>query len=313
MRAVAVPAFRSLPSVMEVVDPNPGPGEIGIRLDAAGVNPFDWKIADGILAGRPHVFPLVLGVDGAGIVEELGAGARRFTRGDRVFGHFLHDPVGRGTYAPRTIVPETIAISRIPAGLTPVQAAALPTAGMTALASVDALSLAPGASLAIVGASGGVGSFAIEIATSAGIRAVAIARASSRERLLALGAEEVVDVGSPDLLSEMRRLRPEGFEGLLDVVSDARAFAAELRLVRPGGTAVTTVYAADSSGSSVQGVRALNVDLQPRSELLDRLARTVVDRHLEVPVQRTIRLDEAPAVVADGRAGRLAGKTVIRF
>lgn len=275
------------------------------------MNPYDWKILDGILRPRPHLFPLIAGVDAAGRVVATGEEVRRFRRGDRVFGQFLHDPVGTGTYAELAPVPEGIGIAGVPANLSSREAAALPTAGMAALDSLDRLSIAPGASLVIVGASGGVGSIATRIAAARGIQVLAVARPRSAERLRRLGAVGVLDGSEPGWVRSLRDHRPEGVEAVLDLMSDPVGFGQNVRMVRPGGRAATTVYAAGPGLVAPPGVEVLTIDLQPSAALLERLAEEVRVRHLEVPVERTISLAQAPGVLAEIRAGRGVGKTVI--
>ena len=311
MRAVAVRSFGATPETMDLPPPSPGPRELLVQLDAAGMNPYDWKILEGILRPRPHVFPLIAGVDGAGSVVATGGQVRRFRPGDRVFGQFLHDPVGTGTYAELAPVPEDQGIARIPIGLPVREAAALPTAGMTALDALERLAIAPGATLVIVGASGGVGSIATQLAAARGIEVLAAVRPRSAERLHRLGARETFDVANPDWVRSLQEARPTGVDALLDLMSDRDTFARNLRLVRAGGRAATTVYASDPARAPPAGVEVLTIDLQPSRELLERLSAEVLARHLSVPVVRTISLDEAPAALAEIRAGRGTGKTVI--
>lgn len=311
MRSVAVRSFGGTPEVMDLPPPAPGPRELLVRLDTAGMNPYDWKILEGILRPRPHVFPLIAGVDGAGSVLATGEQVRRFRPGDRVFGQFLHDPVGTGTYAELAPVPEALGIVRIPAELPVAEAAALPTAGMTALDALERLGVAAGATLVIVGASGGIGSIATQIAAARGIEVLAVARASSWERLHRLGARETFDGANPEWVRAFRDARPKGADALLDLMSDRDSFARNLRLVRAGGRAATTVYASDPALAPPTGVDVLTIDLQPSSALLERLSTEFLTHHLSVPVVRTISLEEAPAVLAEIRAGRGAGKTVI--
>lgn len=312
MRAVAVPKFRASPELMDLPKPSAGPGEALVRIQFAGTNPYDLKIADGILEGRrPHVFPLILGVDAAGTVEAVGAGVTRFRPGDRVFGQFLHNPVGTGTYADWAPVPEGIGVAPLPPGLTLEEAAALPTSGMTALDALERLDLAPGSFLAVVGASGGIGSFATELAASRGVRVIAVGRPDSADRLRALGAKEVIDSSSGDPKAALLHAHPEGVDGLLDVMSDRNAFTEWTATVRRGGGAVTSVYAANEEVLHRSGLRGGNLDLQPSSELLTRLARAILDHRLKVPLERRIRLEEAPAYLAELKAGRGKGKTVV--
>jgi NADPH:quinone reductase len=312
MRAVAVARFHAPPEVMDLPVPSIGPGELLVRVAFAGVNPLDWKIGDGFYDGsRPHVFPLVLGVDAAGTVEEVGSGVTGIRIGERVFGHFLHNPVGTGTYAEVAPVPEGIAVGRIPEGWKTEEAAALPTAGMTALACLDVLALVPGTSLVIVGASGGVGSYATALAAARGVKVIAVARTASAARLRSLGAQEVIDPSEGKAMAEVSQIHPGGVDGLLDLMSDAAGFTRWTATVRRGGAAAVTTHSADLDALKRSEIRGGNVDLEPTANLLARLTREVVDRHLKVPVERRVRLAEAPAVLAELKAGRGVGKTVV--
>jgi NADPH:quinone reductase len=313
MQAVAVRAFGATPELLEVPVPEPATGEVQVRIHAAGVNPFDWKIADGILRKRPHIFPLVLGIDGAGVVAKIGPGVTRFQPGDRISGQFLHDPVGIGTYAEFATVPESRAIARVPPTVDLVRAAALPTAGMTALDALDFLDPRPGSTLLIVGASGGVGSFAVQLAAARGARVVATARPPSATRVRSLGAAEVIDPERGDLNVQVQASRANGIDCLLDLGSDRPAFARLAELVREGGAAATTAYTADVESLARRHVRAKNIDLQPRAELMRQLLDLVAEARLEVPVEAEIPLAEAPRAIAESRARKGVGKTVIRI
>ncbi len=308
MRAAAVRSFRAPVELLELPVPSPGPNEVAVRLEAAGMNPFDWKIADGALEGRrPHVFPLVLGVDGCGVVERVGEKAKRFRVGTRVAGSFLHDPVGVGTYAEHTVAPETNALAEVPPGVEPGAAAALPTAGLAALDAIERLGLSEGRKLLIVGASGGVGSFAIQLARSRGASVVVAARPASHARLRSLGASGAIAPEAWDSAKVEQLAGPAGFDGLLDLVSDSQQFARWARWLRPGAVAATTVGATDPG----RGVRRVAIDMRPSSRGVEELLAEVVRGTLVVPVERTISLDEVPQAVGESRAGRASGKTVI--
>jgi NADPH:quinone reductase-like Zn-dependent oxidoreductase len=312
MRAVAVEAFGAVPRVMELPNPAPAAGEVLVRLSAGGMNPFDWKIANGTLKGRPHVFPLILGVDGAGSVEAVGRGVERFRVGDRIFGSFLHDPVGTGTYAQYAPVPERNAVSRTPDSLSDRDAAALPTAGITAIEALSQLDPRQGSTFLVVGASGGIGSITVPLASGRGARVIAVARAGSAHRLQAAGASDVVDPTLPDWRDRVRALAPGGVNAALDLMNNTEGFAQTAALVRAGGRAGSTIGAA--SGAAVPpGVRALNINLEPSVELLNQLTKEILDGEAKVPLERTISLEEAPGVLAEIRSGRAAGKTVILF
>lgn len=305
-------AFHGAPELMDLPEPRPRPDEVLVRMAAAGVNPFDWKILDGILDGqRPHTFPLIAGIDGAGWVEEVGSSVRRFGVGDPIFGQFLHDPVGTGTFAEFATVPDSVGVVKFPSELGPVAAAGLPTAGMTALDALDRLALEPGSSLLIVGASGGVGSLAVELAAARGARVTAVAGSRSTSRLESLGAAQVVPYAADTAVEQVRVEHPAEFDALLDLVSDSPRFFRWTELVRAGGRAATTVYAVGPETRSPRGVTMFDVVLHSNAALLDRLTSEFVRRGLKVPVERTIRLPEVPAALIESRAGRSTGKTVV--
>jgi NADPH:quinone reductase-like Zn-dependent oxidoreductase len=310
--AVASRAFKEPPEVMELEAPTPGPGEILVRMSAAGLNPFDWKILDGFFDGhRPHRFPLVVGVDGAGWVEALGPGVTRFEVTDSIFGSFLHTPVGTGTVAQYTTVPESNAVLRFPAEMAASEAAALPTAGMTAVDAIDWLQIPSGGRLVIVGAAGGVGSFAVQVARAAGLHVTAVARPGSDARLRDLGVDEIVDYTRPDLVHRLTSLHPDGVDGLLDMVNPKEQFAAMQAIVRKGGRAATTRFVADPASGASLGIEVKDVNMQPSTALLGRLLDLVQRRDLTIPIEHTIRLDEVPRALALSRAGSASGKTVV--
>ncbi len=161
MRAITVSNYGARPSITELPTPQAGPGQVLIMVQAAGMNPMDVQIASGGWRDQmPARFPMVLGADLAGAVHDDGPGASRFAPGDEVFGQLLIAPLGSaGTYAEYVACREDAPLARIPAGLDPVTAAALPTAGGTAMAIAESLAPLDGKTVLIVGAAGGVGSF----------------------------------------------------------------------------------------------------------------------------------------------------------
>src|SRR5579864_2627886 len=118
MRAATVTEYGGTPTVTEIPTPDAGPGQILIKLRAAGINPMDLRLASGAWKPMPATFPMVLGADGAGVVEKLGEGASRFSVGDDLFYQLLVPPLGSaGTYAERVAVSEDAPLVRVPAGL----------------------------------------------------------------------------------------------------------------------------------------------------------------------------------------------------
>jgi NADPH:quinone reductase len=273
---------------------------------------MDRAIADGGLQTiGPAQFPLVLGADLAGVVEAIGDGAHRFAPGDAVFGQLLITPFGSaGTYAERVAASEDTPLVRVPEGLDPTVAAALPTAGMAALGIVDSLEPLTGKTVLLVGAAGGVGSFATQFAANAGAHVIAVARADAHNRMRSYGAAEVIDYTAGSVSDAVQQAHPDGIDVLVDVASDADGFAARGSLVRPGGTALTALYVADSEALAAQGVAGVNYGLEASNELLERLADAVVNGRIVVPPITQLDLDD---VAGFNDKPRAEGKRVITF
>jgi NADPH:quinone reductase-like Zn-dependent oxidoreductase len=278
------------------------------------MNPMDRALAAGEWRPMPATFPMVLGADCAGVVEKLGEGASRFSVGDDLFGQLLIAPLGSaGTYAEYVAVTEDAPLARVPAGLDDVVAAALPTAGGAGLALVDLLEPLTNKTVLIVGAGGGVGSFATQFAVNAGGNVIANVRAQDAERMRAYGATETIDHTAVPLLDGVRQAHPDGIDAVLDLVSDATSFAALASLVTPGGTAVTTQYVADEEALDATGVTGINFALPASNELFERVAQAVADRRIVAPPITRISLEEVPAVLSSAQTRPASGKTVITF
>ncbi len=314
MRAVTVTEYGATPAVAEMPTPGPGQGQVLIKLRAAGMNPMDRVLASGAWKPMPATFPMVLGADGAGVVEQLGEGASRFSLGDDLVGQLLIAPLGSaGTYAEYVAVTEDAPLARVPTGLDDVVAAALPTAGGAGLALVDLLEPPSDKTVLIVGAGGGVGSFATQFAANAGGNVIANVRDDDAERMRAYGATETIDHTKVPLVDGVRQAHPDGIDALLDLVSDATGFAELASLIRRGGTAVTTQYVGDETALGATGITGINFALQMSSELLERVAEAVADGRIVAPPITRISLEEVPAALDPAQARPAIGKTVITF
>jgi NADPH:quinone reductase len=312
MRAITVTEYGATPAIADIPTPEPEQGQILLKLRAAGMNPMDRTLASGDWRPMPATFPMVLGADCAGVIEQLGQGATRFSVGDDVFGQLLIPPLGSaGTYADYVAVTEDAPLAKVPAGLDDGVAAALPTAGGAGLALVDSVEPLTGKTVLIIGAGGGVGSFATQFAVNAGANVIANVRAEDVERMRAYGAVETVDHTVAPLPDAVRETHPEGIDALLDLVSDAAGFAALASLVSPGGTAVTTQYVADEDALRAAGVTGVNFALPSSSELFERVAEAVANGRIVAPPITRISLEEVPAVLNSTPNRQPSGKTVI--
>lgn len=314
MRAIAVSEYGATPSLIEVDRPEPGPGEILVRLVAAGMNPFDWKVADGALKGVVEArFPLILGQDGAGVVEAVGEGVDRFRPGEQVYGSFSGIPQGLGSYADFTLAPQDGPVATMPQKMVYSQAAAVPTASMTAYNLVEATGVEDGKTVLVIGATGGVGQAVVQFAALKGGYVIATASPDMTDRMLGLGADETVDYRDGDLFESVTGAHPDGVDVLIDLVSDERDLDMLAGAVKKGGVVASTIGQANTAGLKKRGVKAKNFQNKASAELLAVLAELIDGGRFKVHVSREIDLAETPGAIAEARRGGARGKTVIRL
>jgi NADPH:quinone reductase-like Zn-dependent oxidoreductase len=312
MRAVQIDQVKTPGAVHTVPVPEPGVGEILVRVTVAGVNPIDWKIRDGEGGNMPKL-PLTLGQDFAGVVERLGTGVTGYTHGDRIFG------VARthGSYAEYTVVkadsqPEPIA----PTGgaITDEQAASLPTPALTAYAALEKLGVGKDTKVVIQGATGAVGGFAVQMAHARGAHVIATVKGDTASADQ-LGADEVIDVDEADLIQALRGTHPEGVDAILDTVSDADALKRLASTIRGGGRLVTTIHDADERFFNEHGIEATNLTMSetPQSSRagLETMVRMVVDGTITPRITARAPLADAANLLEQSKAGKVGVKAVV--
>ena len=311
MRAFAVDSFGSAGSVRELPVPDPGEGEVLVRVHAAGVNVMDPIYTGGWIKDyMEHRFPLVPGIDVSGVVEAIGPGVTAFKVGDEVFGVSSKPFVGGGTFAEFATVPVS-GLARKPANLSHAEAAALPHVALTAVAAIDAADPQDGQVILLVGAAGGVGSIVSQLASARGAKVVAVTSEASAEHARALGAAETVDYAK-DAVAELKKRYPDGVDALIDLHSDAEAFAGYAELVRKGGVAVSPRGPAGAAAPGIEerGARFAAAN-RASPERLAEVAETVAAGRLRVPPIKTFSLEEAPAAISEMANGHVRGKLVI--
>jgi NADPH:quinone reductase-like Zn-dependent oxidoreductase len=310
MRAIAEEMFGGSIALMDLPTPEIGADEVLIRVRAAGVNPFDWKVADGALEDQvKHSFPLILGFDAAGVIERVGVEVTELAEGDEVYGYLFKPVIGEGTYAEYVGAPATI-VAKKPVTVGFAEAAALPTPGLTAMDLVDSVDAREGKTILIVGATGGVGSYATQLAASRGAHVVATARQTNEALVRELGAAEMIDYITEDLVDAVRMAHPGGIDAVIDVASDRKALGGISTLVNTGGRLASSVYAADVDGLARRGIAATNVSMQPGARRLRELSRMVDSGELSVRLDRTYPLEKAPEALEERRIGHVRGKIV---
>lgn len=310
MRAIALDEPRSEPRLRQLPIPEPQATEILVNVRASSVNGIDRAIASGgLLASVEHEFPVVLGHDFAGVVDRVGSDTTLFSEGDEVFG-FVTRPrldAGSGTWADYIVVPENRFVARKPATLGFLQSGALPLAGVAALMAVDAVDLQLDDTILIVGATGGVGGYAVELAAAQGATVMATATARDAARLIKLGAQETIDYTARDVVVEVRERVPS-LKALIDTVSDAERFRSLAALLEPGGHAATTLGVADAAERA--GVQTTNVVASPEPKLLTRLARCADSGRLRPTIENVYPL-EAAGEALEEFAGGTHGKITL--
>lgn len=311
MRALHVPAAGEQPQLSELPTPEVTEGTVLIRVKAAGLNAFDNAVAAGMLAGMlPHEYPLVLGRDAAGVVEAVGPGVDHVAVGDEVIGHvLLAPPVRAGTLADYALVPAA-GVTAKPAGLDFVSAAALPLAGAAAVAAVEAVDPQPGQTVLVVGASGGVGSFAIQLLAARGATVVATGTSADTDRLTGLGAHTVLDYTTGAVAEQVRATYPDGVDALIDLVNYTPD-GLPLDAVRRGGKVASTMNAASDDALAGAGLTGSNIMAGPVREVVAPLAQMAADGTLHVDVETVLPLAQAIDGLAVIASGNAHGKIVV--
>ncbi|PXX55641.1 NADPH:quinone reductase-like Zn-dependent oxidoreductase [Nocardia tenerifensis] len=286
--------------------PTPGPGEVLIRVRAAGLNPTDWKhrAIAGLFLPAP---PFVLGWDVSGEVAETGIGVTLWQPGDELFG-MLPYPNGHGALAEYVVGPAR-AFARKPAALDHVQAAAIPLAALTAWqALVDTAELRARQRVLIHAAAGGVGHFAVQIAKARGAYVIGTASAPNHEFLRGLGADEVIDYRTTDVAEAVRDV-----DTVLDSIDDDNSIRS-LRTLRPGGLLVTlrAFGAVDlAAEASKLGVRAIRMLVEDDHAGMRALAELVESGRLRPTIAGSFPLTDVAKAHALGDTGRTVGKLVV--
>ena len=285
--------------------PSPGPGEILVRVLAAGVNPTDWKhrARAGFLGG----LPLVLGWDASGVVEETGVGVTIHEPGDEVFG-MLPYPHGVGSHAEFVVGPAR-AFAPKPPAIDHVQAGALPLAGLTAWQSlVDTAAVGRGDRVLVHAAAGGVGHLAVQIAASRGATVIGTASAPKHGFLRGIGVEEPIDYRAVDVAEAVR-----GVDVVLDTIGGETQLRS-LRSLRPGGILVSTLpRPAPGLYAEAErlGVRAKLILVEADQAGMRAIAGLAERGALRATIARAFPLEEAARAHELGETGRTTGKLVL--
>jgi NADPH2:quinone reductase len=311
VRAAAILEFGG-PEKVKLADlprPKPARGEILVRTVAAGVNPADWRTCAGQMRDAlPHKFPLVLGHDVAGIVEEIGEGASRFRKGDKIWALSKKRVVQWGTFAEYVAVDESAA-AIIPPRLLFEEAASVPMAALTAHQALARLRLRAEETVLVHAGAGGVGHFAIQLAKHLGARAHTTASSANQPFVLGLGADGAFDHTREDFRDALRRLSPDGVDAVLDAVG-GETLSRSFDVLKPSGRLVSIVDATVGAPEG-SGVRAEFLAVEPSGEHLEVIGSLFPRKRLTTHVSKIYPLREAADALRESQAGHVRGKLVL--
>ncbi|MEX0710080.1 MAG: NADP-dependent oxidoreductase [Chloroflexota bacterium] len=312
MRAFAVDEFGATGSIHQVPIPEPGAGEVVVTVHAAAVNAMDPLYVAGVMQEyMEHRFPLVPGIDFAGVVDRVGPEVGGLAAGDAVYGALAKPFVGAGTFAEHVTVAAD-GVAPKPASLDFAQAAAVPHVGLTALAAIEAADPTPGQIVVVIGATGGVGSFVTQLATARGATVVAVTAGPSAPLARELGAADTIDYSSGDVAATLRNRFPQGFDTLIATHGDLELIVSVARSLRPGGLVVSPAVRPDAAEAALEplGVTFRGANRLPPSRLPE-LTALLDGGQLRVPPITSFTLEETGAAIEAMATGHVRGKLVI--
>ena len=315
--------------IRELPVPEPGPGEVLVRVHTAGVNPLDNMITRGeVKLIVPYRFPLVMGNELVGTVEALGPGAGRFSVGDRVYGRM---PLAKiGAFAEYAVVAQS-ALAKVPDYLSDEEAACVPLTALTALQSLELMGAKAGDSIFISGGTGSLGAMAVPIAAGMGLTVATNGNGASEDRMRALGASTFIDYREQDYAEVLRDV-----DFVLDTLGD-RELPKEFAVLKSGGTLVSLRGLPNGEFARRAGLpkwkrlafgmvggkydrmaakreqRYRFVFVHEDGKGLERIPKLMGDRRLEASVDGVFGLDDMNAALAKVAAGGSKGKTVLRI
>lgn len=313
MKAAAVDRFGP-PSALkahELPVPKPGPDEVLIAIDTAGIGSWDSSIRDGSWRkpGRAK-FPLVPGVDGAGIVVAKGARVRRVRVGDGVYAYEFGNPHG-GFYAEFAAAKGEY-VGRVPKGLSLRDAGAVATTGLTALQGIDALDLRPRQTVLIFGATGAVGTIAIQLAAQRGAHVIATASGAAAARLVRrLGADRVIDARRSESIDQLRKFAPDGLDAVL-ALAGGKNLERCLDFVRLKGR-VAYPNGVEPVPADRPAFRLRDYDAVANPRAFEQLNRHLANGKIRVPIAASYPLGKAAQAHRRLERGRVLGRLVLQI
>ncbi len=315
MKAVVINEFggKDKLTLADLPTPEPAEGEVLVRIRAAGVNPVDWKIREGWLKDLfPHEFPVIPGWDLAGVIEDTGHSVKRLAKGDKIYAYARRPVIQKGTYAEYTAIPESY-ITRSPDSLSFEESASIPLAALTAYQAIyDAVKLREGQSILMVGASGGVGGFAVQFANLIGAKVTAIASEKNHAYLRDLGAENTVCYTKDDYDKQIQRIYPSGADVVFDLTGGDTLKSA-VNYVKADGKIVSITEDPQPHLPADKGIRSHFVFVEPNVKQLDHIRELVDSGRLKTYLSSVHPLADVQKAHTEMETGHTRGKIVLNI
>jgi NADPH:quinone reductase-like Zn-dependent oxidoreductase len=315
MKSIVIKSYGGVDKLIyaEIEKPNVCEGEVLIRIKAAGVNPVDCKIRKGLLKSRmKNEFPITLGWDFSGIVVDTGYSAKRFKPADEVYGYARRMKISQGTYAEYIVLPESYVVHK-PSNISFDEAASVPLAGLTAFQALfDKGKMVKHQKVLILGASGGVGSFAIQFAKIKGAEVYALAGPDREEYLKDLGADYIFDYSDKDWDKKYLEILPEKADIVLDFVGqDVGKKAYEL--TKEKGTLVSVINQPDVDIANKLNINVKYLFVEPDSIELDKIRDWIEKNKIKINIDKTFELKDAAQAHQYIEKGHTLGKVILRI
>jgi NADPH:quinone reductase-like Zn-dependent oxidoreductase len=313
MRAFAIDEFGQPGSIREVPEPEPAEGEVLVRVKVAGMNATDIFVMAGYMQGYlEHLWPLIIGIDASGVVEKVGPGVEHYREGDEVYGFDKLRVVGRGTMADLVALHGT-RLSHKPRTITWEEAAVVGHSSLTAVAAVEDIRVKSGDRIVLLGGTGGVGSFATQLASERGAEVVAVTRPEYTVYARSMGAAGVVDYTHADPAHRLRELYPDGVDAVIDLVGLPELLASMSALVRPGGRVTSTVLPPDVEGFAARGIDGkLTVRFSAEHRFAE-IAIRIAEGSLRVPAIQSFTFDRVEDAIALQATRHVRGKIAVQI
>lgn len=312
MKAIAINEYgdSSVMQLMDLPKPTVKANEILVKIKAVGVNPVDFKIRKGLLKGRlPEKFPIILGWDGAGIVEAVGDDISSFKVGDEVFFYGRKDIMHAGTYAEYVTLEEKH-LAKKPKNLSFAESAIIPLAALTAYQALfENLKIKKNEKVLIHAGAGGVGGYAIQMAKKAGAYVITTASKDKEQYVKSLGADEVIFYDQTDFAKAIQAKHPEGIDGVFDTVGGDTQVKS-IDILKKGGTLVS-LLALNEDAFRGKEVQPIYMFVRPEKVHLEEIKEWVEAGDVKVQLTKTFPLDDAIKAHQLIEEGHMMGKIAL--